>query len=255
MDIILIGSGNTATVLGRKSISAGHRICQVYSRKEENAMGLARLLNAEAISSVASIRKQADLMIVAIRDEAILPFIQAAGTIPFPVAHTAGAVPLDELKNPGNAYGVLYPLQSLRKEIENIPPLTLLVDGNSRNTLDVFLQFASTIAETVVEADDATRLKYHLAATLVNNFTNYLFTLAEDFCNREKISFTVLQPLIEETALRLRNISPGEAQTGPAIRNDHLTLDKHRQLMKDYPALSKIYEMLSQEIQHYYISR
>ena len=85
--------------------------------------------------------------------------------------------------------------------------------------------------ETVLEADDDTRLKYHLAATMVNNFTNYLFAQAESFCKKENISFAVLQPLMEETVIRLRNISPHETQTGPAIRNDLDTLKKHRELL------------------------
>jgi predicted short-subunit dehydrogenase-like oxidoreductase (DUF2520 family) len=255
MDIILIGSGNTATVLGRKCLATGHRIIQVYSRQEEHANHLASQLNANSSSSVSSIGKKADLMIVALRDEAITPFIREIGEIHFPVAHTAGAVSLNAVKNSGNLYGVIYPLQSLRKEIGIIPPLTLLVDGNGPEARDLILLFAAGIAETVITADDSTRLKYHLAATLVNNFTNYLFAVAENFCVKENISFAVLQPLMEETVLRLRNISPFAAQTGPAWRDDQQTLDKHRKIVKDYSALSRIYEMFTQEIQDFYLTR
>ena len=249
MDIILIGSGNTATILGRKSLAVGHRIIQVYSRQKEHAERLAQLLHTAGTSTVTAIEKKADLMIVALADDAILPFIKSAGKIPFPVAHTGGAVALDAVKNPGDMYGVLWPPQSLRREIEIIPPLTLLVDANKPESREVFMAFAHTIAEFVLEADDETRLKYHLAATLVNNFTNYLFATAEKFCEQENISFAVLQPLMEETVMRMRNISPSETQTGPAIRNDRHTLDKHRNLIKDNPALYKIYELFTQEIQ------
>jgi hypothetical protein len=249
MDIILIGSGNTATILGRKSLEAGHRIIQVYSRQEEHASRLAKRLNSVGTSSVTAIEKKADLMIVALSDDAILPFIKAAGKINFPVAHTGGAVPLDAVKNPGDSYGVIWPLQSLRREIERLPVLTLLVDANRPESREVFMFFAQSVAETVLEADDQTRLKYHLAATLVNNFTNYLFAVAEKFCEKENISFEVLQPLMEETVMRMRNISPSETQTGPAFRNDLLTLDKHREIIKDNPALYKIYEMFTLEIQ------
>jgi len=38
--------------------------------------------------------------------------------------------------------------------------------------------FARTLSQQVREADDAERLKLHLSAVLVNNFTNYLYTLA-----------------------------------------------------------------------------
>jgi len=250
MDILLIGSGNTATVLGRKCLLAGHRIIQVYSRQDEHASRLALHLNTRYTTQISSVEKNADLMIVALRDEAILPFMEAVGVIRFPVAHTAGSVSIEAVKNPGQCYGVVYPLQSLRREIDLIPPITMLVDGNTPETLEVFLRFADSIADQTIRADDTTRLKYHLAATLVNNFTNYLFALTEDFCEMENISFALLQPLIEETVIRLRNISPVSTQTGPAIRNDQLTLDKHRRIIKDYPALSRLYELFTQEIQH-----
>ena len=236
-------------MLGRKCLAAGHRIKQVFSRQEAHALRLARQLNTGYTSRVAAIEKNADLMIVALRDEAILPFMNTVGKIGFPIVHTAGSVSIEAVKNPGNLYGVVYPLQSLRREIDLIPPITMLIDGNTPETRELFFQFAGGIAETVIEADDQTRLKYHLAATLVNNFTNYLFALAENFCRKENISFSVLQPLIEETVIRLRNISPVSTQTGPAIRNDQLTLDKHRKIIKDYPALAQIYEIFTKEIQ------
>jgi predicted short-subunit dehydrogenase-like oxidoreductase (DUF2520 family) len=249
MDIVLIGSGNTATVLGRKSFEAGHRILQVYSRQEKHANLLAKRLGADTASSISSIEKKTDLMIIALRDEAIAPFVHALGEINCLMAHTAGALSLHELRNSSSTYGVIYPLQSLRKEIETIPPLTILVDGNKLAITEQLKKFASTIAENVMEADDDTRLKYHLAATLVNNFTNHLFAITASFCEKENISFAVLQPLMEETVTRLRNISPAAAQTGAAIRNDQLTLQKHQNLLKEYPDIFKFYEMFTKEIQ------
>src|SRR5664279_4519642 len=127
----------------------------------------------------------------------------------------------------------------------------MLVDGNIPESKRQIKEFAATISEIVLEADDDTRLKYHLAGTLVNNFTNYLFVLAETFCKKENISFAVLQPLMEETVFRLRNASPRILQTGPAIRNDQVTLQKHRQLLLQYPSLLEFYEKFTKEIQDF----
>jgi hypothetical protein len=112
-------------------------------------------------------------------------------------------------------------------------------------------EFTKTIGENSLEADDDTRLKYHLAATLVNNFTNHLFSLAEIFCKKENISFSMLQPLMEETVMRLRSVSPLDAQTGPAARNDQLTLQKHMGILKRYPDILSFYEKFSAEIQRF----
>jgi predicted short-subunit dehydrogenase-like oxidoreductase (DUF2520 family) len=256
MDIVLVGSGNIATVLGRKSLAAGHKIVQVYSRNANHANQLSVRLGTSSTSYISSIEKRTDLIIIAIKDEAISSFIKDLGEVKCLIAHTAGAIPMTDAGGSNNKlFGVIYPLQSLRKEIENIPPLTLLVDGNNQESKNLIKEFAGSIAEKVLETNDDTRLKYHLAATIINNFTNHLFTLAESFCKKENISFAVLQPLIEETALRLRNASPGNFQTGPAVRNDKITLEKHRQLLVSYPALSEFYEKFTKDIQNHILDK
>jgi predicted short-subunit dehydrogenase-like oxidoreductase (DUF2520 family) len=252
MDIVLIGSGNTATVLGCTSISSGHKIVQVYSRNPEHANKLATRLQTSSTSYISSIEKRADLMIVAIKDEAISAFAKDLGEVKCTIAHTAGAIPMSDLGHSNKLFGVLYPLQSLRKEMVTFPPITMLVDGNTSDSKKRITEFASSISDNVLEADDDTRLKYHLAATVVNNFTNYLFAQAESFCKKENISFAVLQPLMEETVIRLRNISPYETQTGPAERNDQSTLNKHRQLLSAYPSLLEFYEKFTKGIKNFY---
>ena len=249
MDIVIIGSGNVATVIGRKSQAAGHRIIQVYSPNGAHANTLASRLGTNSTAYISTVEKTADLMIIALRDEAIAAFIKNLGMTKSILTHTAGSLPIDILSAASDRFGALYPLQSLRKEIERIPALTILVDGNREGTKTQIREFAATIADTVLSADDLTRLKYHLVGTIVNNFTNQLFATAEVFCKKENISFAVLQPLLEETVLRLRHVSPAEAQTGPAKRKDQVTIQKHLNLLKTHSSLRKIYELFSEEIQ------
>jgi predicted short-subunit dehydrogenase-like oxidoreductase (DUF2520 family) len=251
MDIVIIGSGNVATVLGRKSQAAGHRIIQVYSPNGAHANTLASRLGTNSTAYISTVEKTADLMIIALRDEAIAAFIKNLGITKSILTHTAGSLPIEILSGASGHYGVLYPLQSLRKEIDRLPALTMLVDGNEEGTKTQIRKFASTIAETVLPADNLTRLKYHLAGTIVNNFTNQLFTTAEVFCKNENISFAVLQPLMEETVMRLRKTDPSQAQTGPALRNDQITIQKHRELLKNYPGIIKFYDLFTAEIQRF----
>ena len=99
-----------------------------------------------------------------------------------------------------------------------------------------------------LKADTESRTKLHVAAVLVSNFTNHLYKLASDYCRKEGLDFKQLQPLIEETALRLRNMSPSEVQTGPAIRQDEETIQKHLELLKNDPGLKEIYEQMTRSI-------
>jgi predicted short-subunit dehydrogenase-like oxidoreductase (DUF2520 family) len=91
-------------------------------------------------------------------------------------------------------------------------------------------------------------MKLHLAAVFSNNFVNYLYALAEEYCRAEGINFKLLVPLIQETALRVQTINPSNAQTGPAFRHDAATIQRHEELLKSYPELKKFYLLFTESI-------
>jgi predicted short-subunit dehydrogenase-like oxidoreductase (DUF2520 family) len=157
---------------------------------------------------------------------------------------------MDILKTVTTHYGVFYPLQSLRKEMKTLPETPIYWEASDTIAKNKLEALAHSIAgEKVAEAGDDARLKLHVAAVFVSNFTNYLYTLADDYCRQEGLDFKQLLPLIEETAMRIKEISPKEAQTGPAIRHDEETIQKHLALLTHYPELKKIYEILTASIQ------
>ncbi len=250
MNIVIIGSGNVATVLGRKFKAAGHRIIQVYSRHAAAASELAYKLGSESTSYKSTINRSADVYLVAVSDDAIA---DATSDLFLPgkvVAHTAASVPKEILKKVTAHYGVFYPLQSLRKEMDTLPDIPVSIDGIDEKTTKVLESLARSIAaEHVVVAGDDARLKLHVAAVVVSNFVNHLYTLAEDYCRKEGLDFKQLVPLIEETASRLEDTSPGQVQTGPALRHDKETIEKHLELLKNYPQLKNIYLLLTESIQ------
>lgn len=245
MNVSIIGSGNVAAVLARLCLQKGHTIQQILARNTEAAQELAQEVGGRADNICTYIPLESDLIIVALSDHS-LP--QALAELYFkgvPVVHTAGAVSIHVLKNNADNYGVLYPLQSLRKEMGTIPPIPFLIEANNENTFQFIQNFAATLCDNVIDANEAYRLKLHAAAVVVNNFTNYLYILAEDFCKKENVDFDLLKPLIKETAERIQDRSPGLLQTGPAVRNDITTIKKHLELISGYPELMNIYELLT----------
>ena len=250
MDIVIIGSGNVAAVLGRKFKAAGHTILQIYSRNAAAASELAYEWDTESTNYKITINKNADVYIIAVSDDAIddvTADLKLPGKI---VVHTAASVPKEVLKNVTTHYGVFYPLQSLRKEMKSLPDTPIFYDGSDELTKRKLESLAKSILrEQVTEAGDEARLKLHIAAVVVSNFTNHLYALAEAFCRKEGLDFKQLLPLIEETALRIKDVSPHEAQTGPAARHDKETIQKHLELLKDHPQLKNIYLLLTESIQ------
>lgn len=250
MNIVMIGSGNVAAVLGRKLKAAGHNIVQIYSRNASAASELAYEWDTESTNYKSMIQQNADLYIIAVDDQSIAAVaddLRLPGKI---VVHTAASVPMDVLKGISDHYGVLYPLQSLRKDISTITDIPLFVDGNDSYTKSRLQQLAASISkEQVGMAGDDDRAKLHVAAVVVNNFTNHLYQLAEAYCRKEGLDFKLLLPLIEETALRLRENSPAQALTGPAIRHDKQTIEKHLDILQSHPKLRNIYLMMTESIQ------
>jgi hypothetical protein len=56
-------------------------------------------------------------------------------------------------------------------------------------------------------------------------------------------------PLIEETVLKLRELPPAQAQTGPAIRRDENVIGMQRAMLLDQPRLLVVYDTMTRSIQ------
>lgn len=250
MDIAIIGSGNTAAVLGRKFIAAKHKIIQIVSRNASAASQLAYEWDTESANYMSLLTRNADVYIIAVSDNALEEVVSDLKLPGKVVAHTAGAVSKDVLQHVSKHYGVFYPLQSLRKEINGLPDIPVFYEGSDGKATKVLQSLAESISfekASLAFSDD--RLKLHVAAVIVNNFTNHLYVLAEKYCQKEGLDFHQLLPLIEETVKRLKTTSPAGSMTGPAIRHDQDTIQKHLELLAGQPQLQKIYRLLTDSIQ------
>jgi predicted short-subunit dehydrogenase-like oxidoreductase (DUF2520 family) len=248
MRIVIIGSGNVATVLGRLFKKNNHEVIQVMSRKQEHAKILADELGCSYTNYEGITDMSADIYLVAITDGVLFDLDKSFRLGNKLIVHTAGSVSKEVLKDISNNYGSLYPFQSLRKEMNSFPEIPFLVDGNTGEATTLIEDFAKTLSPVVIRTSDEERLKLHVAGVVVNNFTNHLYAIAEDFCTKEGLDFKLLLPLIKETTARIERFSPKDVQTGPAARNDVFTLDKHLRILSVHPKLKYLYLKLTDSI-------
>ncbi|WP_462222231.1 Rossmann-like and DUF2520 domain-containing protein [Ferruginibacter sp.] len=248
MKIVIIGSGNVATVLARLCQKNNHQVIQVMSRHTENAKILADELGCSYTNYDGITDMSADIYIVAISDGVLFDLNKSFSLGNKLIVHTAGSVSKDVLQNISTNYGILYPFQSLRKEIQTIPEIPFIIDGNTNDTVTLIEDFAKTLSPLVKRLAEEDRFKLHVSGVFVNNFTNHLYAVAEDFCIKENLDFKLLFPLIQSTAQRIKEISPKDIQTGPAHRNDVFTLDKHLRLLSAHPKLKYLYLKLTDSI-------
>ena len=255
MKIVIIGAGNLATHLSRALQQTGEQIVQVYSRTAVSASELATLLNVPYTTNLDEITADADVYFYAVSDDALESLLQlplAPGAIH---VHTAGSVSMDVFKGKKSNYGVFYPLQTFSKNKQvDFKTISVFVEASFPEVESTLFKLAHAVSEQVYKTNSEQRLKLHLSAVFACNFVNHLYQIASEVVKSADLPFEVLKPLIIETAEKVMQLSPEEAQTGPAKRNDQGVINKHLDVLGDEdPSLKKLYQDLSDMILNQYL--
>lgn len=248
LSVVILGTGNLAMHLFRAfSKTTGAHVVQVVGRSPESLHSFSGHVDT---TTDPTLIKDADVYIIAVKDDAIAGVSSHLLGKKGIVVHTSGAVDMDVLK-PENR-GVFYPLQTFTKgkdiDFEKVP---VCIEANKRESLELLRSLAHTLSENVHEVDSGQRKKLHLAAVFVGNFTNYLYGIGEEICLKEGLSFDLLKPLIVETAEKIQSMSPKEAQTGPARRNDQKSMQAHLKLLGNDNHIV-LYNLMSEAIKQVY---
>ncbi len=247
--VSFIGSGNVATALGKSFMNSGIRVVEIYSPNDSNAKSLAVKLSCNWINDLNELNTNSDLYIIAIPDKEIKPLSSRLNKVEGIVVHTSGSEPLQALKLGNKPTGVFYPLQTFTKlneiDTSNIP---ICIEGSNTLTVVSLTNLAKKISRNVILLDSDQRQHLHLAAVTVNNFSNLMYHFAYDILTKKDIDFSLLHPLINETAKKVICVNPADAQTGPARRNDQSTINKHLDLLQSHPDFRDVYKLLSKQL-------
>ncbi|OIQ18720.1 MAG: hypothetical protein BM557_06950 [Flavobacterium sp. MedPE-SWcel] len=245
--VVIIGSGNVAQhLITVFSTSIGVAIVQAYAR---NTAALTSLLPEDKITNSFNTIKEADIYIISVTDDDIS---EVSSLLPFSnklVVHTSGSVALEQL-DAKNKRGVFYPLQTFSKNKEvNFKQVPLCLESENKHDYTILEKLANTVSDNVYSISSNQRKSLHVAAVFVNNFTNHMYNMGNTICEQNNVPFDILKPLIQETANKVQVLSPEQAQTGPAKRNDTATMQKHIEFL-DNENLKTIYKLLSHSIQN-----
>jgi predicted short-subunit dehydrogenase-like oxidoreductase (DUF2520 family) len=250
--ISFIGSGNVATHLAVALKTAGFDIREIYSQTFENADVLAKKVDATAIRRIEDLDTVSDLYLVSVPDSSIKAVAGQLQQVEGIVAHTSGISPMNVLEKM-TIFGVFYPLQTFSKQRQvDISKVPFCIEASSKETMGHLKKVALRLSPSLFEMGSDQRQYLHLAAVLVNNYSNYLYQVAFDLLETINIDHTVLMPLIKETVSKIKTLHPEDAQTGPARRNDAETIDKHLRILKDNPAYKELYQIFARQLTEKY---
>ncbi len=253
--ISFIGSGNVATHLAKAFSRNGITVHQIYSQTCDNSEVLAWQSNSVYTCNMDELDMNVDLLIFAVKDEVIkdLSRMILAKKPDIRIVHTSGSVGLDVFEE-AQYGGIFYPLQSFSKTKKiDIAQVPFLITSHNEAFKKELIAFAKILSEKVYEYTDEQRKHLHIAAVFVNNFSNHLFAIAQDYCEKHHLDYQLLMPLIHETITKIDTITPKDAQTGPAKRNDNEIIQKHLDILqKENEHLYHIYQLLTESILRMY---
>ena len=243
--VVIIGSGNVAQHL-IKAFAKNNivEIVQAFSRNKEN---LTNLIDSSKITTDLNDLVDADLYIISVSDNAISEVSNQLNLKNKLAVHTSGSIAMNHLDRK-NRKGVFYPLQTFSKSKDvNFNEIPICLEAENKEDYKLLETIAKSISDKVFKINSNQRKALHVSAVFVNNFVNHLYKIGNDICHENDIPFEILQPLILETANKITSLSPNEAQTGPAKRNDSLTINSHLQFLTDENQ-KEIYKILTKSI-------
>ena len=247
--VTIIGSGNVAEAFAKALRESCNRVVQVYARNRERGEAVASFANAEWCNTPSEL-KAADLYLICVSDKAVA---EVAASLPFPqgaiVAHTAGCGTLDMLPKSARR-AIIYPFQtfSVGRNVD-FKRIYIFTEAQDEATLAEAREFAATLSNCVADADTALRAKIHLTGVLASNFVNNMYATAAEVLAEAGLPFDVVAPVIAETAAKaVDSGNPAKGQTGPAVRGDVSTMERHRILIGENTLLRTIYDKISENI-------
>ena len=241
----LIGTGNVATALAREIRKHESLTLVKLIGRDQNK--LPKDLITIPFSNQFNALTNCDMILIAVSDHAIQEVSSQLPLTDAVVAHTSGASSLDLLSN--HKYrGVFYPLQTFSKEQQlNWSEIPILWEGNNKQVNEKLKALSQLLSQFATLSDEKQRLSMHLAAVVVNNFTNHLYAEAHRFCKSKHVNFELLVPLIEETTRKIKQLDPRKSQTGPASRGDMQTIQRHKTVPMT-EELSDIYSLFTSQL-------
>lgn len=252
MRITFIGAGRVAYHLA-KVLHPDHQIVQVFSRDLEKANRLASLVEATGINHFDQLNPNTDLVIIAISDQSIANVIQKINHYlqQALIVHTSGSTSLEVLSTVHERSGVFYPLQTFSHERAiDWAETPMFVEAVRHNDLELLASLAHSLTPKVYQYSSQQRQTLHMAAVFACNFSNYCYDLSKQIVDEQQVDFSLLYPLILETAQKATINNPKEMQTGPAMRGDKNILKMHQQLLEKNSGsdLVDVYKLLSESI-------
>jgi predicted short-subunit dehydrogenase-like oxidoreductase (DUF2520 family) len=247
--VSIVGTGRVGRALGRRLRELGWRIGAVTGRSLGSARAAARVIGGgQAMGGPAAQVLNSKVILIATPDDAIAKVARELAQLGGKewrgkiVLHTSGALDSSVLKplaDLGAATGSMHPMQTFSDQ--NIPDLSKTVFGieGTQAALQVSRKMIHQMDGVAVRLSGANKAAYHAAGTfacvyvlaLMEAATQILMT--QGFKRRQALRS--LLPMTRQTLDNFERVGPVAAWTGPMARGDFSTIERHVDVLPEFP--------------------
>jgi predicted short-subunit dehydrogenase-like oxidoreductase (DUF2520 family) len=257
--IAVVGAGRCGSALAIAAHRAGYRVTAVASRTLGHARALAARVGAVPAASAVEAARRADLILLTVPDDAITRVaasiaasgaaLGGRGLVHCSGAHTPAA--LAAARQAAGAVGSLHPLRSLTGgAAASLRGCHFAVDADER-LQPVLERLVVDLGGIPFRVPAEGRALYHAGAVLAGNAPLALVARATELLESAGVDPAVageaLAALLEGVARNARRLGVRAALTGPVVRNDAATVERHLEALGAEPATQRLYRALAEE--------
>jgi predicted short-subunit dehydrogenase-like oxidoreductase (DUF2520 family) len=252
LPLALVGAGAAGSAIARAWREAGGCVATVGSRSAARATALASAVGARAAASNADI-SDAAIVILAVPDAAVAEVAEALSWRNGQIAvHLSGALGTDALAAAcaqGVATIAWHPLCAFARSGETRLPAGVRFGYSGPVELEpLFAAIAHDLGGAQIAVPNEGRALYHAAAVLASNDLIVLAAAAVATLERSGVphddALPALLPLMRSALDNLASVGLPAALTGPLVRGDMETVERHRRALAATPEL-RVYEALA----------
>ncbi len=254
----IIGTGRVGPSLAKVFKESGVEVSGIWGRSYEKCLDASGFAGVEAYRNLEDLVEVSKVVIIAVSDDAIGNVVRSIeGRLNGKVfAHTSGSIPssiLSPLRKKGGFIGSFHPLQSFGSRESGavlVKRCYVAIEGDEE-AVKILWGLAERIGAKPFRIKTEGKVLYHASAVMACNLFYGLYYLATEMLSlcgvEERIKGKVLIPLVEGTVENIKALGPVKALTGPVVRGDVGTVEKHLEEMEKHSLdeHKRIYKALS----------
>lgn len=241
MKVGFIGPGKVGRSFGCYLMKNQTQVVGYYGKSYEKTLQLATEIGCNAFSDLSKLILSADLIGITVQDDQIKLIVEHIASLNLEISnkvffHMSGSLTQEVLKPLSEKRFSLHPLRAFPKlvtDVRDFYGIYYSLEGGDQRIHD----WLNEIHISYFEISSQQKAQYHAAAAIVSNYLvavlDFGFSQFEALGLPEDLSKKALWPLVLGTLENIDALGTKKALTGPIVRGDIQTIEKHLGAMQE----------------------